>query len=106
MTRLAAMALLISLVLYNQALGGIMKECGSTPVETSRCVIEAILRDISETYTGLDGGGISSITQDATWKYTVAISREERIDLITYTVVMDEGGTVQIVDREKSTKSY
>ncbi len=83
-----------------------MKECGNTPVEISRCVIEEILRDISETYTGLDGGGISSITQEMTWKYKVAISREERVDFITYTVALEDDGSVRIVDREKSTKSY
>ncbi|OSQ52103.1 hypothetical protein MGEO_06165 [Marivita geojedonensis] len=83
-----------------------MSECARTPVETSRCVIEAILRDLSDTYTGLDGGGIASITQDATWKYTVAIAREERLDLITYTVVLHDDGMVEITDRAKSTKSY
>ena len=80
-------------------------DCTKNPVARSRCIIEAILRDVSETYTLAGGGGISSIKQDATLVFTVSISQEERKDLITYTVEMTDDGEVVIKDRKTGTKS-
>ena len=46
-------------------------DCTANAVARSRCIIEAILADISKTYKFVGGGGISNIKQDATWVYTV-----------------------------------
>lgn len=80
------------------------QDCTASPVETSRCIIEAILADLSETYKPAGGGGISSIKRDATWVFTVSIAQEERVDLVTYTVEMN-GDKVRITNRETGTKS-
>lgn len=80
--------------------------CTENAVARSRCIIEVILNDISETYHSVGGGGISSIKQDATWTYTVSISQEERVDQITYTVEMSTDGKVTIKDRKTGTKSF
>jgi len=80
--------------------------CNENALSQSRCIIKVILDDISDTYRGVGGGGISSINQDATWSYTVSISQEERIDKITYTVDMSSEGKVTIVERKMGTKSY
>ena len=100
----------ITILTAYSVFGGTMSDpasCTQSPVATSRCVIEAILADLSETYTKLGGGGIASITQEATWTYTVAISQEQRQDLVTYTVEMnDNDGTVRVVERKTGTKSY
>lgn len=81
-------------------------DCTENAVARSRCIIEAILSDVSETYDSVGGGGISSIKQDATWTYTVSISQEERVDQITYTVAMSPDGKVTIKDRKAGTKSF
>ncbi|PIE83149.1 MAG: hypothetical protein CSA09_03540 [Candidatus Contendobacter odensis] len=81
-------------------------DCTANAIARSRCIIEAILNDLSETYKPVGGGGISKIKQDATWVYTVSISQEERMDLITYTVEMSPKGEVIIKDRKADTESY
>lgn len=81
-------------------------DCNENAVARSRCIIEAILRDIGATYEFVGGGGISSIKQDATWTYTVSIAQEERVDEITYTVEVSPEGEVIIKDRKTGTKSY
>lgn len=82
------------------------QNCSLSPVAQSRCVIAAILDDIGETYAPTGGGGIRSITQEATRVYTVAISQEERVDLITYEVSVSEDGAVSILSRKTGTKSF
>ena len=79
--------------------------CTENAITQSRCIIEAILNDIGETYHTVGGGGISSIKQDATWTYTVSISQEERVDQITYTVEITPEGKVAITHRKTGTKS-
>lgn len=75
-------------------------------LERSRCIIEAILKDVSETYDQVGGGGISMIKQEATNSFTVSISQEERIDLITYEVEVSTSGEVTIANRTTGTKTF
>jgi len=81
-------------------------DCTESAIAQSRCIIEAILSDVTETYDFVGGGGISSIKQIATWTYTVSISQEERVDQITYTVEVSPTGEVIIKDRTTGTQSY
>ncbi|NOQ12921.1 MAG: hypothetical protein GQ583_00365 [Methyloprofundus sp.] len=81
-------------------------DCTKSTVARSLCIIEMILSDIRKTYRPAGGGGISSIKQDATWVYTVSISQEERVDLITYTIEMSSDGKMTIKDRKEGVKSY
>ena len=80
-------------------------DCTENAITRSRCIIEAILEDISETYRFV-GGGITSIKQDSTWTFTVSIAQEERIDLITYTVSLTPDGAVTIENRETGVESF
>lgn len=75
-----------------------------TAVETSICVYETILNDIRENYTFAGGGGISAIRQTMTTTYEVTIAQEERRDIWTYEIAVDDEGAVQIVTRTESTR--
>ncbi len=81
-------------------------DCNESALARSRCIIQAILDDLIETYPLSGGGGISSIRQDATWVYTVAISQEGRKDLITYRVSLSPAGRVVIEERSVATKNH
>ena len=81
-------------------------DCSENAITRSRCIIEAILQDISENYGFVGGGGITSIKQDSTWTYTVSIAQEERIDKLTYTVSISSDGQVNIDDRESGVESF
>jgi hypothetical protein len=72
------------------------KRCQMNAIERSKCIIEAILADISRTYTQVGGGGISAIRQNSTTSYTVSIAQEERVDLLTYEAEIDAGGRVRV----------
>jgi len=80
--------------------------CAADPVEQSICIYQAILADISKNYTASGGGGISSIVQDSTSAFTVHISQEGKQDILHYTVKVGPDGTVGIVEKTESTKSY
>jgi hypothetical protein len=80
-------------------------DCGKNALELSRCMIEAILADLSATYTHVGGGGITDIKMIATNTFTVSLSQEERVDLITYGLRLKADGGIEIVSRSKDTKS-
>jgi hypothetical protein len=79
-------------------------KCGDTAISQSMCMIVAILDDVKASYTHVGGGGITEIKMIATNTYTVAISQEERVDLITY-VLKIKNGMAQITSRTESTKT-
>src|SRR5215813_5660148 len=76
-------------------------DCGRNALELSRCMIEAILTDLSATYTRVGGGGITEIKMIATNTFTVSISQEERVDRVTYELRLKAGGGVEIVNRRE-----
>ena len=79
--------------------------CTNSAITQSRCIIDTMLNDIEKTYRLHGGGGISSIKQISTWSYTISISQEERVDLITYTVKLSSKGKIVIMDRKIETES-
>ena len=81
------------------------KRCQMNAIERSKCIIEAILADISRTYTQVGGGGISAIKQNSTTSFTVSISQEERVDLLTYEATVDAKGKVSVKKTGEDTKS-
>ena len=81
-------------------------DCGENALKQSRCIIETILNDVEKTYNLVGGGGISSIKQDSTWTYTISISQEGRLDLITYTVELTPEHKIIIKDRKTGTEDY
>lgn len=80
------------------------KRCQMNAIERSRCIIEAILADISRTYKEVGGGGISAIKQNSTTSFTVSIVQEERIDLLTYEAKVDGKGKVSVTRTAESTQ--
>lgn len=81
------------------------KRCQMNPIERSKCIIEAILADISRTYKDVGGGGISAIKQNSTTSFTVSIAQEERVDLLTYEAEVDAHGRVKLSAARKGTES-
>jgi hypothetical protein len=81
------------------------KRCQMNAIERSKCIIEAILADISRSYTQVGGGGISAIKQNSTTSFTVSISQEERVDLLTYEVTVDAKGKVSVKKTGEDTRS-
>jgi hypothetical protein len=79
--------------------------CTRNALERSTCLIDAILKDVMATYTHVGGGGITGIKAVATNRYTVSISQEERIDLITYDLEVKPDGQVVITKRVEGTES-
>lgn len=81
------------------------KRCQMNAIERSRCIIEAILADISRSYGQVGGGGISAIKQNSTTSFTVSISQEERVDLLTYEATVDAKGKVSVKKTGEDTRS-
>lgn len=81
------------------------KRCQMNAIERSKCIIEAILADISRTYSQVGGGGISAIKQNSTTSFTVSISQEERVDLLTYEATFDGKGKVSVRKTDEGTRS-
>ncbi|MCX7325926.1 MAG: hypothetical protein NTZ14_16185 [Hyphomicrobiales bacterium] len=73
------------------------RKCLMNVIQQSKCMIEAILADIANTYQQTGGGGIGSIVLDSTNVYTVSILQEERIDTLTYELNINTAGTVRIL---------
>jgi hypothetical protein len=82
-----------------------LPECAQSALKRSRCMIDAVLRDLKTSYPLTGGGGISDLSLVATDTYAVSIAQEERIDVITYTLALDDRGQVLIQKRSESTKS-
>lgn len=80
------------------------KRCQMNAIERSRCIIEAILADISRTYKQVGGGGISGIKQNSTTSFTVSIVQEERVDLLTYEARIDGKGKVSVTKTGEGTQ--
>jgi len=81
------------------------KRCQMNAIERSKCIIEAILADISRTYKDVGGGGISAIKQNSTTSFTVSIAQEERVDLLTYEATIDGKGKVSVARSKSGTES-
>jgi hypothetical protein len=71
----------------------------------TRCMIELILEDISATYDGVSGGGISSIKATTSTTYVVSLPQEERVDLLTYDFNVKADGSVSVKSKVASTES-
>ncbi|MCJ7558412.1 MAG: hypothetical protein MUP90_16075 [Gammaproteobacteria bacterium] len=80
-------------------------KCDSTALGNTLCMIEAVMKDVQATYTQVGGGGITEIRMVATNTYTVGISQEERVDLITYELEVKPDGQVAITKRTESTRT-
>ncbi|WP_332694776.1 hypothetical protein [Bosea sp. (in: a-proteobacteria)] len=81
------------------------KRCQMNAIERSKCIIEAILADISRSYKEIGGGGISAIKQNSTTSFTVSIAQEGRVDLLTYEAQVDGKGKVSVSKTGTDTQS-
>ena len=85
------------------------KRCQMNAIERSKCIIEAILADISRNYSQVGGGGISAIKQNSTTSFTVSISQEERVDLArlaTRAWKLAEDGLADLVQRRRGFEDF
>jgi hypothetical protein len=76
-----------------------------TPLKRSHNIIHAILNDISANYDHAGGGGISEIKSTATHTFAVSILQEERIDQITYQVMVNDACRVSILKKTQSVRT-
>jgi hypothetical protein len=79
--------------------------CGKTALAQSMCMIEAVVKDVKATYTHVGGGGITEIKLVATKTYTVSISQEERVDLITYEFDIKPNGQLVLLKRSEDART-
>jgi hypothetical protein len=83
----------------NQQTRNTERSCSVTVLSQSQDFIRAILDDISANYTHVGGGGITKIKLIATNTFEVSISQEERIDLMTYKVEVNDSCEVKIINK-------
>jgi hypothetical protein len=69
-------------------------------------MIEAVLENISTTYTWIGGGGITEIKRSDSNTIVVSLPQEERTDLLTYELGVSEDCRVHIVKRSEGAESY
>jgi hypothetical protein len=103
--RIGASAGVAGAVTPGQDAATVVSECMQSALNRSRCMIEAVLQDIKATYPLTGGGGISNLRLVATDTYAVSIAQEERLDVITYTLELDDRGQVVIRKRVEGAKS-
>lgn len=89
-----------------QAMTDQSKNCKSNSIVKSQSLINFILEDILATYAHSGGGGITSIKQTVTHTYEVSIAQEERMDVLTYELAIDEDCAVTLLKKSESTVNF
>ena len=82
------------------------KSCMSNSIIKSQNLIDFMLKDILATYKHTGGGGITSLKEIATHIYEVSIAQEERVDVLTYELAIDNTCTVTLLKKSESTVSF
>lgn len=80
--------------------------CKSNAIVKSQILINFILKDLLANYTHTGGGGITSIKETVTNTFDVSIAQEERMDVLTYELAIDEGCTVRLLNKSESTVNF
>jgi hypothetical protein len=81
------------------------KKCAPDSLHQSLCKVEMILADISKNYSWI-GGEVSEIKLIATNSYQITLPQNERADIFTYEFTAKPDGTVTMVSKTESTRSY
>jgi hypothetical protein len=89
----------------NEVKMNMSKKCAKDNLHQSICKIEMILEDISKNYAWI-GGEVSEIKLIATNSYQITMPQNERADIFTYEFAAKADGTVTIVSKKESTRSY
>ncbi len=79
--------------------------CHHSPVQKSKKMFDVILKDLLKTYKPAGGGGIQGIHMVSTDVFKVSILQEERIDEITYHLIVKPNCSVVIEKRSESTET-
>lgn len=77
----------------------------NSALEKSKSIIGVVLSDLSATYDGAGGGGISHIKMLSTNTLEVSLLQEERVDVITYEIEVADDGQIRITNRTESTRT-
>ena len=80
--------------------------CKTNKIIRSQKLINFIFADINTTYSQTGGGGITAIKETATNVFNVSISQEERIDVLTYHLDVDEECNIKLIKTEESTITF
>ncbi len=89
-----------------QTIANQKKNCKSNAIIKSQSLINFMLKDILANYTHTGGGGITSIKETVTNTFDVSIAQEERMDVLTYELAIDEGCTVTLLNKSESTVNF
>lgn len=89
-----------------QAIANQKSSCKSNAILKSQSLINFILNDMLANYTHAGGGGITSIKETVTNSFDVSIAQEERMDILTYELAIDEVCTVTLLKKSESTVSF
>lgn len=81
------------------------KKCEPTNLHQSICMVELILEDVTQNYDGVDGN-IAEIKTLSPYSYQVTIPQDERADIYTYEFEVKKDGTVSMISKTESAKSY
>jgi hypothetical protein len=82
------------------------KKCGAGALNRSKCMIELIFEELSDSYSAASGGGgVSKIQALSTTSYMISVSQEERVDQFTYEFDLSKPGVVAMIKKTESTKS-
>jgi hypothetical protein len=90
----------------NQVAMKMSKKCEPTNLHQSICMVELILADISRNYGWVGGGGVSDIKLLSSTTYQITLPQEERDDIYTYEFEVKKDGTVSMIGKTESAKSY
>ena len=82
------------------------RNCKSNSIIKSQSLIDFVLKDILANYTHSGGGGITSIKETLTNTYEVSIAQEERVDVLTYELAIDERCTATLLKKTGSTVNF
>ncbi|WP_075186192.1 hypothetical protein [Teredinibacter haidensis] len=89
-----------------QAMTSQKRNCKSNSIIKSQSLIDFVLKDILANYTHSGGGGITSIKETLTNTYEVSIAQEERVDVLTYELAIDERCTATLLKKTGSTVNF
>ena len=80
--------------------------CKFNSIFRTKSLIDFMLKDILLNYDHIGGGGITSIKELRTNTYEVSIAQEERDDVLTYELAIDDGCVVTLLKKTISAVSF
>ena len=80
--------------------------CGTDNFSRSQCMIRMILDDLQSHFNGEVGGGITAIKAESSTSFTVSLSKEERVEKVTYDFEFAADNSATIKSKKESVTSH